>query len=153
MAKKGQFRPRPGYERLPGRGRLYVDKRTGEIISKRQYTKRTENVKSLEAKAEAYRAMREERGEMPPMSRYNAIVAQYKLNHPKGRVRGEGAGEFKESYHIYTTTRDRSRESNLARVRAGAILGTISPSLAGELYPELADDPALDFEYEREDFD
>lgn len=147
MAKRGQFRPRPGYERIPGRGRLYKNLQTGKIITKRQYVKQTENVKSLEAKAKSYKRLRDERGEPEPMMRYSAIVREYKSLHPEGRVRGKNAGEFRDAYHIYRTTRDRSRESNLARVRAGAILGIISASRAAELYPELADDPALDFEY------
>lgn len=150
MAKRGQFRARSGFERIPGRARSYVNTKSGEIISRRQYIKQTENVKSLEAKAKSYKRLRDERGEPEPMMRYSAIVREYKSLHPEGRVRGKNAGEFRDAYRIYRTTRDRSRESNLARVRAGAILGIISASRAAELYPELADDPALDFEYAEE---
>jgi hypothetical protein len=144
MARKGQFRARPGFERIPGALRLYKDLRTGETITKRQMVKRTENVKSLEVKRDAYRRVREARGEPEPMQRYNAIVAQYKLTHgPTARVRGKDSKEFRDAIRIYTTTRKRTRAANLARVRAGAILGTIAPAHAQGLYPELRDDPAV----------
>lgn len=78
------------------------------------------------------------------MRQYNAIVKQYKLTHPGEKVRGKDASEFKKLLKEYRNPK-RSRRDNKNRVRAGALLGMIPPNTARELYPELFDDPALDW--------
>ena len=96
MASK--YRPRSGYERIPGKARRYRVISTGEILSRRQYIKRTEGVSSLESKAKAQKKRRKESGEIQPMTKYNAIVHRYKEANPGKKVRGKDAEDFRHWY-------------------------------------------------------
>ncbi len=142
-SSNNRFRARAGYERVPGAERRYKDTKSGEILSRRQYLKRTEGITSLEQKAKVLKAARIERGEIQPMTRYGAIVKQYKSLHPDAHVRGPKAKEFREQYSIYTTLRGRSRENNYKRIRSAVVLGVMTPAQAYGLYPELRDDPMI----------
>lgn len=78
-----------GYIRLPGTARRY-ETPSGEIISRREYIKRTTGVTP-----EARRATREAAGIASHMGRYNSIVKDFKRTNPGAKVRGEKSGDFK----------------------------------------------------------
>ena len=123
-----RFRARPGYERLPGRARRYRDTATGEEISKRQYVKRTENVKSLEEKAKRKAREREAAGQRKPLSRYNAIVKQYKLTHgAKAKVKGNSpeAIAFRKAYDEFTRP-THTHQQRIRHLRYAVKLGFIT---------------------------
>ncbi len=105
----------------------YVDKATGENISRRQYLKRSEQIKSLESKSKALRMKRLEEGTKQPMTRYNRIVKQYKLIHPNAKVRGDS----KEARHFRKLFEDlkkplRGKRSELRRFQVLKELGVIT---------------------------
>ena len=128
MPKKGQFKSRPGFERIPGAKRLYRDLSTNEIISKRQYVKRTEKVKSLEDKAKRLAVERFQQGKRKPMKRYNAIVEQYKKVYGSdAKVRGNTseAQQFKDHYKIFTK-HTKTKKERQEHLDAGVELGIIT---------------------------
>jgi hypothetical protein len=104
--KKAQPRKRtrkaaPGYEALPGSSRSFRDLATGEVLPRRQYDKRIQQIRSYEAKAKENRKRRAASGEPQPMKRYNAVVDQYRKVYGKGiKVRGNSkeALEFQKAY-------------------------------------------------------
>jgi len=128
--KKTRYKARPGFERIPGRARYYKDLKSGEIITKRQYTKRSENVSSNEAKAKRLRLERLRTGQKQPMKRYNAIVEHYRDTHgAKVRIRGNSAEaqEFRRVYHDFVSTRSHNAPLNEMKkhYEAGQKLGVI----------------------------
>jgi hypothetical protein len=134
MPRKGDFGARPGFQRIPGRARSYVDLRTGELISRRQYMKRTENIPSLEYKAKKLKRERYLGGIRQPMKRTNAIIDQYKLIHPGMLVRGDSAeakwfreivAKFKkpQTANIHT---QRGKQQRKAHLKYGWQLGIMT---------------------------
>ncbi len=105
----------------------YLDKATGEIISRRQYLKRTEKITSLESKAKQLKQSRLETGRRQPMTRYNAVVKQFKLANPGAKVRGNSpeAKHFQKLYEDLKKPR-KGLQGNLRRLRVMRDLGLIT---------------------------
>jgi hypothetical protein len=101
MARRGAYKPRPGFERVPGKARAYRDLSTGKVISRRQYLKKTEGLRSLEEKRDRLKRERFEKGIEQPGERYKEIVKDFKRRYgPGARVRGDSAEakEFRDAF-------------------------------------------------------
>lgn len=78
------------YQPLHDKARHYKNKRTGKIISKRQYDK----LRRGGITSEKYRVYRAAKGIDSHLGLYNKIVEDYKKKHPNEKVRGNK--KFKE---------------------------------------------------------
>jgi hypothetical protein len=116
----------PGYRRIPGKARRYLDLNTGEEISRLQYQKRTKG-ESFYKQAKRKKKERKETGEQQPMTRYNAIVRQYKMTHPNVKVRGDSpeAREFKKLYKSFTKP-TRTKKERIRHLKMAEKLGIIT---------------------------
>jgi hypothetical protein len=126
MAK---FRAKPGYRRVPGKARRYVELSTGKEISRRQYIKKTEGVRSLEAKAKQRREQRISTGQIQPMRSYDSLVKRYKEKNGKNaRVRGNSkeAKEFRKNVRLLKN----AKRDSFNHIKAAYELGLISEEQA-----------------------
>ncbi len=92
---------RAGYEKLPGSARRYRVLKTDEIISERQYIKRTQG-KTKEAIARKNFAKRLAHGLPDPRRRYKKVVEQWRLSKgPNAKIKGTSneALEFKAAWN------------------------------------------------------
>lgn len=108
----------PGYKALGGPARQYVDTRSGEVISRRQYQKlqnkgvtpermaarNRERVESGKLQVQVdrntgrpYRLSRSgAKISLDPMRRYRGLVMDFKAAHPRAKVRGSAARTWRD---------------------------------------------------------